>query len=80
MFWEVYAPHLVPVPMDQRGAGDSMPAGVTVGLARGDSLLEAVRLGSAVGSPNVNRYGLGTGWRAQIERMRHHVEIRKLST
>ncbi len=54
--------------VDHRGAGDSMTAGIAVGLGRGMDLTEAVRLGAAAGSLNVTRRGLGTGRREQIER------------
>ncbi|WP_448058921.1 1-phosphofructokinase family hexose kinase [Cellulomonas hominis] len=54
--------------VDHRGAGDSMTAGIAVGLGRGMDLGEAVRLGAAAGSLNVTRRGLGTGRREQIER------------
>lgn len=41
--------------LDHRGAGDSMFAATGVGLARGMSAREAVRLGMAVGALNVSR-------------------------
>lgn len=62
-------------PLDHRGAGDSMTAGVAVGLGRGLSIEEAVRLGAAAGTLNVTRRGLGTGRREQIERFAERIEI-----
>ncbi len=62
-------------PLDPRGAGDSMFAGIGVGLARGMSVREAVRLGMAAGALNVTRHGLGTGTRSEIERMAEHVVV-----
>ncbi len=50
-----------------RGAGDSMTAGIAVGLGRGLELPDAVSLGAAAGALNVARHGLGTGRRDQIE-------------
>lgn len=63
---------------DHRGAGDSMTAGIAVGLARGLSLAEAARLGAAAGALNVTRRGLGTGRGDQIERFTAEVEVTPL--
>lgn len=62
--------------VDHRGAGDSMTAGIAVGLGRGLTLAEAVRLGAAAGALNVTRRGLGTGRREQIERFARRVVVR----
>ncbi|MDC7122302.1 PfkB family carbohydrate kinase [Cellulomonas fimi] len=62
--------------VDHRGAGDSMTAGIAVGLGRGLALAEAVRLGAAAGALNVTRRGLGTGRREQIERFARRVVVR----
>lgn len=69
--WEVTTPLLEPV--DHRGAGDSMTAGISAALARGDTLLDAVRLGAGAGALNVTRHGLGTGNRDHVERISGHV-------
>lgn len=76
--WEVRGPRLEP--QEHRGAGDSMTAGLAVGLARGFSLLDAVRLGAGAGSLNVTRHGLGTGNREHVEQLARHVEIEPLRT
>lgn len=65
-------------PLDFRGAGDSMTAGLATGLARGLSFEEALRLAAAAGSLNVTRHGLGTGRQKDIERLTHHIQIREL--
>jgi 1-phosphofructokinase len=75
---EVRAPRVTTV--DPRGAGDSMSAGIAVGLGRGMSLAEAVRLGAAAGALNVTRRGLGTGRREQIERFAREVTIAEIGT
>ena len=61
--------------LEPRGAGDSMTAGIAVGLARGYSLVEAVRLGASAGTLNVTRRGLGTGRRETIERFARMVRV-----
>jgi 1-phosphofructokinase len=63
-------------PFDQRGTGDSMFAATGVGLARGMSVVDALRLGMAAGALNATRRGLGTGTRDEIERLAAHVTIR----
>jgi 1-phosphofructokinase len=71
---EVVPPRLEPV--DHRGAGDSMTAGVSAGLARGLPWEDALRLGAAAGGLNVTRRGLASGDRREIERLAHHIELR----
>jgi 1-phosphofructokinase len=74
---EIVPPRLEPV--DPRGAGDSMTAGVVTGLARGLSMEDALRLGAAAGGLNVTRRGLATGDRREIERLAGHIELRPLA-
>ncbi|MGH9037748.1 MAG: 1-phosphofructokinase family hexose kinase [Acidimicrobiia bacterium] len=73
---EVVPPRLEP--LDHRGAGDSMTAGLAAGVARGLGWEEAVRLGAAAGSLNVTRRGLATGDLREIERLAEHIELRAL--
>ncbi len=72
---EISSPRVTPV--DHRGAGDSMTAGMAVGLARGLALAEAARLGASAGSLNVTRHGLGTGRRTTVERFARRIAVRR---
>lgn len=76
--WEVGGPSLTPV--EHRGAGDSMTAGIAAGIAAGLDLTEAVRLGAAAGALNVTRHGLASGAREEISRMARQFELRELQT
>lgn len=62
--------------LDHRGAGDSMTAGIAVGLARGSDIAAALRLGAAAGALNATRRGLATGEAELIERLAGRVEVR----
>jgi 1-phosphofructokinase len=54
-------------PLDHRGAGDSMTAGIAAGLATGRDLLGSAVLGAAAGALNATRRGLGSGRLEDIE-------------
>jgi 1-phosphofructokinase len=62
-------------PIDHRGAGDSVTAGLTAALASGSELIDAVRFGAAAGTLNVTRRGLGSGSRREIELLARHVQL-----
>jgi 1-phosphofructokinase len=70
---KVTAPHLEP--MEPRGAGDSMTAGLAVGSAAGMALDETLRLAAAAGALNVTRHGLGSGQRDQIEQLAKRIDV-----
>ena len=59
------------------GSGDALFGGVIAGLARGESLREAVRLGVAVGAANTLQIGAGIFDPAQVEALLG--EVRPLS-
>jgi len=75
-FLEVEGPRMEVT--DTRGAGDSLTAGVTAGLARGEQVRDAVATGVAAGALNVTRHGLGTGDPGAIERLRDAVTAREV--
>ncbi|WP_434449744.1 1-phosphofructokinase family hexose kinase [Lentzea sp. E54] len=61
--------------VDTRGAGDSMTAGISAGLALGMSLTDAVKLGAAAGAVNVTRHGLGSGSGDAVRELSKRVEL-----
>jgi 1-phosphofructokinase len=63
-------------PLDHHGAGDSQTAAMAYGLATGRSSEELLKLGVAAGALNVTRRGLGSGSKADIERLVGSVEVR----
>ncbi|RIA55081.1 1-phosphofructokinase family hexose kinase [Dichotomicrobium thermohalophilum] len=65
-------------PLDYRGAGDSMTAGLAVAQARGLNPEDTLRLGAAAGAVNVTRHGLGTGGLEDITAIADRVTIRDL--
>ena len=56
--------------------GDSMTGAVAAGLAQEMVLRDALVLGTAAGSANFLRHGLGTGRRATVEELRDRVTVR----
>lgn len=61
--------------VDPRGAGDSFTAATAVGLARGYTIEDAVKLGASAGALNVTRHGLGTGDADAIHRFSSRVRV-----
>ncbi|RAY15906.1 phosphofructokinase [Actinomadura craniellae] len=74
--------HAVPLPdlepVEPRGAGDSMTAGISAGLATGLCIDDAIRLGVAAGALNVTRHGLGTVDPRAAHRLAQQVELHPL--
>lgn len=60
---------------DTAGAGDSLTAGLTAGIIRGETIERAITLGAAAGALNVTRHGLGTGDPGAIEKLRELVTV-----
>jgi 1-phosphofructokinase len=65
--------------VDHAGAGDSMTAGIAVGLTRGLAPVDAIKLGAAAGAGNVIRHGLGSGSRELIGELTGLVELEEVS-
>ena len=70
---QVDGPHFEPV--DERGAGDSLFAGIGVALGAGLPIEMAVKLGVAAGALNAARHGLGTGHLREVESLCGQVRI-----
>ena len=71
--FEVHGPHFAPV--DEHGAGDSLFAGIGVGIGAGLPIEVAARLGVAAGALNVARHGLGTGQMREVSRLAEEVRV-----
>ena len=52
--WELTPPAVTPV-VNPIGCGDCLAAGIAAGLERGETLVDAVRLGIAMASDNVTQ-------------------------
>jgi 1-phosphofructokinase len=64
----------------REGCGDTMMGAISAAWARGLPLRDALVLGTAAGSGNFLRHGLGTGRRAVVEELARSVEVRPLAT
>jgi 1-phosphofructokinase len=73
---EVEAPQFTP--NDSRGGGDAITAALAVGLARGDQLGDALRLGAAAGALNVTRRGLASVEPDHADRLSRRVGLRRI--
>jgi len=70
---EVEAPRLDVA--DARGAGDSMTAGLAVGLVRGLEWQETLKIAAAAGAVNVTRHGSGSGRADAIVELAERVSV-----
>jgi 1-phosphofructokinase len=61
------------------GSGDSMVAGLAVAMARGQDLIEGMRLGSAAGAATAMSPGTGLGNRDEVTRLLPGVAITELA-
>src|SRR5690606_29493621 len=64
---------------DPRGAGDSMPAALTVARRRGLGAQDALQLATAAAAVNVTRHGLASGDGETILRLVPHVTVEQLA-
>lgn len=62
-------------PVDTRGGGDSMTAGLAAAFTQGEDTETALRLGAAAGSLNITRHGLGSGSGEAVRALAERVEI-----
>ena len=65
---------------DARGAGDSMTAGLAVGLSRGLSWEETLRLAAAASAVNVTRHGSGSGRRDTVTELARRVSVAEVGS
>jgi 1-phosphofructokinase family hexose kinase len=71
----------VPPPVQRRstvGSGDSLVAGLAIGLASGWPLVDGLRLGTAAGAATAETQGTELGRTEEIEALEANVEIRSL--
>ncbi len=63
-------------PVDARGSGDSMTAGLAVALSRDFDAPAALRFAAAAAALNITRRGLGSGQRTDIEHLADRIQLR----
>jgi len=66
-------------PADFRGSGDSMTAGLAVGLHRGLAPQEMLKLGASAGAANVVRRGLGSADAGLADALGESVQIEEIA-
>jgi len=76
--WELTPPNVAPI-VNPIGCGDCLAAGVASGLAHGDSLVDAVRLGIAAAADNVTQLLPARLSRARVEALMAGVCVTQLA-
>lgn len=61
------------------GAGDSFAAGLAVGMFRGASMPDALRLAAAAGAATALHSGTGLGTPEEVDRLRERTDVREIS-
>jgi 1-phosphofructokinase family hexose kinase len=61
------------------GSGDSLVAGLAVALARGDDIVEGLRLGTAAGAATAMTPGTSLGTDEEVYELLPHVEVEKVA-
>lgn len=74
--WRVRSPHVEPV--SAVGAGDSMVGALALALARGESLEDALRWGTAAGAAAVMTPGTELSHPKEIHRLLPHVQVERI--
>ena len=74
--WVATGPTLEPV--DHRGSGDSMTAGLVASVVKGLDPEDTLRLACAAGAANVTRHGLGNVKPGLVDVLAERVEVRRL--
>ena len=77
-FWRLMAPKVKAV--SAVGSGDAFAAGLALGLERGQTLPEAMALGSACGAANALTDRAGHLNPADVERLRKNVVVKEVAT
>jgi 1-phosphofructokinase len=76
VWYEISQPSLQTA--DHRGAGDSMTAGLAVGMRRQLPVVEILKLAAAAGAANVVRRGIGSGDADLAEALNETVDIKRI--
>src|SRR5690606_22332484 len=75
--------HIIPPEVERRstvGSGDSFVAGVAIALARGDDLVDGLRLGTAAGAATAMTSGTALGDAGEIARLLPAVRIEEIQS
>jgi tagatose 6-phosphate kinase len=74
--WRVHPPRIQAV--NAVGSGDAFAAGFLAGIARGESVLDAVRLATACGAANAGRFEPSVGSHGEVEELARQVYVEQL--